>query len=118
MPRTPEGADFWLYQCRGPVCGGTDGDARLESARRMVSALPGAVLVSSDCLGPCHGAPVLLVTWQVGARSGALWLTGLGDRELRALGSWLEAGASAPLPSVLTRCRLRAQATPARAFLN
>ena len=89
--------------CRGCCCGserrdpGTDHAAQLTWLRRLACAYPDRVTGrTSECLGPCAQANVLVVRPSpAGRRRGGrpVWFAFIGDaRALELLESWLGAG--------------------------
>ena len=89
--------------CRGCCCGserrdpGTDHAAQLTWLRRLACAYPDGVTVrTSECLGPCAQANVLVVRPSPAGRrrSGRpVWFAFVGDaRALELLEGWIGAG--------------------------
>ena len=89
--------------CRGCCCGserrdpGTDHAAQLTWLRRLAVAHPGRVTgQTSECLGPCAQANVLVVRPSpAGRRRGGrpVWFAFVGDaRALELLEGWIGAG--------------------------
>lgn len=101
--------------CRGCCCGdagkdpGTDHVGQLARLRRWAQTWPGQVLVrTTDCLGPCEQANVVVVRPSAaGRRQGGrpVWLGLVRDHAaVDVLESWVAAGGPgvAPLPAALS----------------
>lgn len=98
--------------CAGRRCAALRGrTGGAEGLRSAVRQTPGAVLVTADCLGPCHLASVAVVAHRddrTGTCGPGTWLTGI-DRPARAeaLRAWVlqggpaRDGASPRLPEAL-----------------
>lgn len=108
--------------CRGCCCGdarrdpGTDHAAQLTWLRRLASTAPDGVAVrTSDCLGPCAQANVLVVRPSpAGRRRGGrpVWFAFVGDdRVLELVDTWLRAGGPG-LASVPDELELHVIAAP------
>ncbi|WP_370941947.1 (2Fe-2S) ferredoxin domain-containing protein [Amycolatopsis sp. cg5] len=101
--------------CRGCCCGnatkhpGTDHVAELARLEEFAAANPARFSVrTSECLGPCERANVIVVRPSPRARrAGAVpsWFGDLTDQALTALLAWVAAGGPGALtmPAVLAR---------------
>jgi (2Fe-2S) ferredoxin len=98
--------------CRGCCCGterkrpGVDHDGLLERLRAGVAGA--AVVATSECLGPCSDANVVVVMPSPAARRGGarpVWLAGVLDEAATdAIAAWVGAGGpgGAAEPAALT----------------
>jgi hypothetical protein len=104
-----------MVVCRGCCCGNETRDpsldhaAQLAALRRSAAARAGRVtLRTTDCLGPCSQANVVVVRPSPGARRRGgrpVWLAFIRDGgSLDDLERWLDAGGPgvAPLPDTLS----------------
>jgi hypothetical protein len=87
--------------CRGRRCASSAGAAATEEVvAAAVRETPGAVLVTTECLGPCALAAVAAVAHRSGSREctgRTLWLSGVHDAERQdALAAWVRAGGPGP----------------------
>jgi hypothetical protein len=107
--------------CLGRRCSASAGAAAAtEAVSAAVRETPGAVLVTTGCLGPCALAAVAAVAHRTGSEecSGrTLWLAGVHDAERQdALAAWVRAGG--PGPEVEPDDGLPATLVPAAAALG
>jgi hypothetical protein len=107
--------------CLGRSCASSAGAAAAEaSVSAAVRETPGAVLVTTGCLGPCALAAVAAVAHRSRSQecSGrTLWLAGVHDAERQdALATWVRAGG--PGPSAEPDDGLPATLVPAAAALG
>lgn len=94
----PDGPQLAL--CKGTRCAALWRLARTDGhLARTVAGTPGAVLLVTDCLGPCHlGAVALLARrdGRTGSSGPTLWLAGVqGRARHEALKTWLSFGGPA-----------------------
>ncbi|WP_242625106.1 (2Fe-2S) ferredoxin domain-containing protein [Krasilnikovia cinnamomea] len=108
-----------LVTCRGCCCGNpakhpdVDHGGELRTLQQFAADHPDTVrLTTSDCLGPCEHANVLVVRPSPdGRRAGGrpVWLARLDAHALRTLQVWLAAGGPglADVPEYLALHRIR-----------
>ncbi|GGO87502.1 (2Fe-2S) ferredoxin domain-containing protein [Wenjunlia tyrosinilytica] len=89
--------------CRGCCCGspdkhpGTDHEGQVRQFEELVAATEGTRLVTSDCLGPCGRANVVVVRGRGVGPGGPRWFGFLHDRaDVADLCSWISGLATAP----------------------
>jgi (2Fe-2S) ferredoxin len=100
--------DCSLTVCRGCCCGKQDPSGAKEILLALREQLPGVVIRTSDCLGPCSHKDVMVVTpsrpaRQKGARP--VWLGWTSDpRTLDDVISWVLGGGpgAATMPTALS----------------
>ena len=103
--------------CRGCCCGREDPTGADALLRSLVDSLPGHLIRTSDCLGPCERKDVIVVNPSAKARRrGArpVWLGWMrGGPSVGELVDWVVAGGpgDVPIPSSL---ELHAFRTPRR----
>lgn len=112
-----------VVACRGCCCGSTDKHpgvdhaAELQMLERFAEANPHTVrLRTSDCLGPCEHANVVVVRPSpAGRRAGGrpIWLARLDAHALRTLQAWVKAGGPglAVVPEYLALHQIQASRT-------
>ncbi|NJC66211.1 (2Fe-2S) ferredoxin domain-containing protein [Planosporangium flavigriseum] len=118
-----------MVVCRGCCCGSAgkhpdvDHAARLARLERFAAEHPAAASVrTSECLGPCEHADVVVVRPSPAGRARGgrpVWFGLVDDYALDRLIAWVVAGGPglAPVPDVLLLhgiSRPRSQLTPAR----
>ena len=107
--------------CLGRACASSAGAAAAEAAvSAAVRETPGAVLVTTGCLGPCALAAVAAVAHRSGSGTCSgrtLWLAGVHDADRQgALASWVREGG--PGPTGEPDAGLPARLVPAAAALG
>lgn len=125
-PPALSGVDVVL--CRGCCCGnpakhpGTDHEQQAAALAAAVAGVPGARLVTTNCLGPCELANVVVIRRRApgpgAARKPPLWLGSVSDpADTAALSRWIQAigssgrtnpEADAELPARLADLRIPA----------
>ncbi|GAB1641352.1 (2Fe-2S) ferredoxin domain-containing protein [Krasilnikovia sp. MM14-A1259] len=112
-----------LIACRGCCCGnpakhpGLDHDGELRALHQIAADNPDTVRLStSDCLGPCEYANIIVVRPSPdGRRAGGrpVWLARLDAHALRTLQAWLNAGGPglADIPEYLALHRIHPSRT-------
>jgi hypothetical protein len=85
-----------LTVCRGCCCGREDPVQAMEMLEQLRADLPGTVIRTSDCLGPCSRKDVVVVQPSARMRragSRPVWLAWMGDRRSVAeLAGWVREG--------------------------
>lgn len=114
-----------IVVCRGCCCGSPskkpdiDHAGRLDRLRRLAVAHPGAASVrTSECLGPCEYADVVVVCPSpAGRRLGGrpVWFGLLDEHGLDQLHDWATAGGPGlvPIPDTLALHRINRPRIPA-----